>query len=323
MFKGRGLMKITIVVLLLAGLSFGYLYFLFRQDLSAAKTSLAHARSRVIDTACGPIEYVEGGSGAPVLVVHGAAGGFDQGLSMAADFVGDGFHYIAPSRFGYLNTPLPADASPAAQADAHACLLDALGIERISVMGMSAGALSTLQFALRYPERTAGIILLSPDGYAPERQTVAIPQSAEWAFKSVLKSDFAIWLAMKAQLPMIMMYYWIPPEMEAAITPEQEEELNAFKAMLMPVSQRAAGMFNDAKVSGMLERYPLEEIKTPALIIASPDDPTHAFLYGEYTAKNMPNAALINLGSGGHMLFGHQDQIKEEVCDFLQIEIQP
>ena len=45
-----------------------------------------------------------------------------QGHSWHRDFRG------APSRFGYLRTPLPSDASPAAQADAHSCLLDALGL---------------------------------------------------------------------------------------------------------------------------------------------------------------------------------------------------
>jgi len=46
---------------------------------------------------------------------------------------------IAMSRFGYLRTPRPADASPEAQADAHICLLDALGITKAVVMGVSAG----------------------------------------------------------------------------------------------------------------------------------------------------------------------------------------
>ena len=46
---------------------------------------------------------------------------------------------IAMSRFGYLRTPMPADASPEAQADAHVCLLDALGIGKTAAMGGSAG----------------------------------------------------------------------------------------------------------------------------------------------------------------------------------------
>lgn len=53
-----------------------------------------------------------------------------HGLLIARTQFGDGFRTIAVSRFGYLGTPLPADPSPAAQADAYAALLDALGIQR-------------------------------------------------------------------------------------------------------------------------------------------------------------------------------------------------
>jgi CubicO group peptidase (beta-lactamase class C family) len=54
--------------------------------------------------------------------------------------VGEGFRIIAPSRIGYLRIPLPQDASPAAQADAYACLLDALNISKVAVVGVSAEA---------------------------------------------------------------------------------------------------------------------------------------------------------------------------------------
>ena len=70
-----------------------------------------------------------------ILVIHGAGGGFDQGLEFARPLVDAGFQVIAPSRFGYLRTPLPQDASPMAQADAHASLLDALQLEKVAVVG--------------------------------------------------------------------------------------------------------------------------------------------------------------------------------------------
>jgi 2-hydroxy-6-oxonona-2,4-dienedioate hydrolase len=63
-------------------------------------------------------------------VVHGSGGGHDQGMAFAGSLADQGIRVIAMSRFGYLRTPMPADASAAAQADAHVCLLDALGIRR-------------------------------------------------------------------------------------------------------------------------------------------------------------------------------------------------
>ena len=50
-------------------------------------------------------------------------------------------------------TAMPVDASPAAQADAHLALMDALGIDRAVVLGVSAGAPSAMQLALRHPDR--------------------------------------------------------------------------------------------------------------------------------------------------------------------------
>jgi hypothetical protein len=60
------------------------------------------------------------------------------------------------------------------------------------------------------------------------------------------------------------------------MTTEEAARLQEIKSMLIPLSERLAGPFNDAKNSGTLERYPLDEIGTPALVIASPDDPTQA-----------------------------------------------
>ncbi len=54
-----------------------------------------------------------------------------------AEALADRFHVIAMSRFGYLRTPLPLDASASAQADAYACLLDALNIRQAAIIGDS------------------------------------------------------------------------------------------------------------------------------------------------------------------------------------------
>jgi 2-hydroxy-6-oxonona-2,4-dienedioate hydrolase len=104
-------------------------YAAYRKDLDAARKRI-ETEGQLIDTPHGPIEFAEAGDGPAVLLIHGAGGGFDQGLALGAAFLGDGYRIVAPSRFGYLGTPLPADASPAAQADAHLRLLDALQLER-------------------------------------------------------------------------------------------------------------------------------------------------------------------------------------------------
>ena len=118
----------------------------YRKDIAEARERVAKS-GQVAQTACGPIEYAVEGKGPPILVVHGAGGGFDQGLEITAPLVASGFSVIAVSRFGYLGTPMPADASAHAQAEAHACLLDTLGIEKVAVVGASAGGPSAMDFA--------------------------------------------------------------------------------------------------------------------------------------------------------------------------------
>jgi len=129
----------------------GATYLAYARDMRATRDRLA-AGSQIVETRHGPIEVTTWGDGPPVLVVHGAGGGYDQGISIARAFGGEGFHWISLSRFGYLRTPLPADASTAAQADAFADLLDDLGIERVAILAMSGGVSPSLQFAQRYPE---------------------------------------------------------------------------------------------------------------------------------------------------------------------------
>ena len=67
--------------------------------------------------------------------------------------IGDDFFWICPSRFGYLRTPIPQNASFEAQADAYAALLDHLHIEKAAIIGLSIGGPSALLFALRHPDR--------------------------------------------------------------------------------------------------------------------------------------------------------------------------
>ena len=70
--------------------------------------------------------------------------------------------FVAPSRFGYLKAPVPNDYSPAAQADAHVVLLDFFDIKRAVVVGVSAGAPSAIEIALRHPERVTSLVSVVP-----------------------------------------------------------------------------------------------------------------------------------------------------------------
>ena len=292
----------------------------FQGDLRQARERIARG-SQIAATACGPIEYAVAGDGPPVLVVHGAGGGFDQGMDFAQALVSRGFRVIAMSRFGYLRTPLPPDASPAAQADAHACLLDALRIQRVAVVGASAGAPSSMQFALRHPDRTRALVLLVPAAYVPRPDnTPALtpPPGVELLFKTALRSDFLFWAATHmARDTLVRAIFATPPAVLAGASRDEQQRLVDVLEHTLPVSARRLGLINDARVIATLPRYELERIVAPALIISMQDDLYGTFEPARYTAEHLPHARFIGYASGGHLWVGHQQDVTNAIVSFL------
>jgi 2-hydroxy-6-oxonona-2,4-dienedioate hydrolase len=313
-----------LISLFVAGL-FGLAYLSYRRDIRQARERIS-VGSRIVGTPCGPIEYTVAGGGPPVLVVHGAGGGYDQGMDFAKPLVQSGFRVIAMSRFGYLRTPLPADASAAAQADAHACLLDALNVERAAVAGASAGAPSSMQFALRHPERTAALVLLVPAAYpAHIRQEPggAMPKrtSAETAFliDTALKSDFLFWLAPRiARKTMIRAILATPPSVVENASAEERARVAEVLDQILPVSPRRLGLLNDAAITPSLPRYELERVAAPTLIISVADDLFGTYDGARYSAEHIPRARFIGYETGGHLWVGHHKEVWAEIAAFLK-----
>jgi pimeloyl-ACP methyl ester carboxylesterase len=295
----------------------GVTYWVFRQELQATGNRL-EAGSEVIETRHGPMEYYMVGEGPPVLVVHGAGGGYDQGLLLPNAFGGDGFRWIVPSRFGYLGTPLPADASTSAQANAFADLLDSLGIERVGILAMSGGVPPSLQFAQRYPERTSALVLLSSAPYTPLTagdQKLPVPI---WVYQALFKSDFPFWLIQKIAPHSLDAMFDVSPELRATLVPEEEVMVSSLIESFQPVTWRIDGLNNEGAAIDPHTTYRLEEISAPTLVVHAKDDHINPFLIGEYTAKHIRAAQFLPLESGGHVLLGHHAEIRGIVNDFLR-----
>jgi pimeloyl-ACP methyl ester carboxylesterase len=311
---------LTIVPVLLAALG-ALVYFRYRQDLSAAEVRVSSG-SKLVSTPCGPIEYADAGTGTPVLVIHGAGGGFDQGVEIARPLIDNGFRVIAPSRFGYLRTPLPADASPMAQADAHACLLNALRLDKVAVLGVSAGAPSAMQLCLRHPERCTAMVLGVPLVYSPRPADGAPPEELS-AFKKFLlsttiSSDFVFWTMSKlARNAMIEAVLGTPQkDVEKAGAAEQARLAN-FLAHIEPVSRRKNGLQNEAAIAQSLPRYDLESFNVPTLVFSVEDDLYKTYPGARYTAEHIRGARFLSYPTGGHLNVGHQTEVWSEAQKFL------
>jgi pimeloyl-ACP methyl ester carboxylesterase len=115
--------------------------------------------ARLVATRRGSVEVTERGHGDPVLVIQGSTGGYNLGLYLA--WPDTGFHYIIPSRPGFLRTPLKNAVTPEAQSDLLAALLDTLNIQRAAVIALSGCGPQIFQLALRHPERISCLVLIS------------------------------------------------------------------------------------------------------------------------------------------------------------------
>lgn len=297
----------------------------YQHDIDQARKHVT-AGSRIVQTPCGPIEYAVAGDGAPVLVVHGAGGGYDQGLEFSAGLARNGFCTIAMSRFGYLRTPMPEEPSAAAQADAHACLLDALNIPRAAVLAASAGAPSSMQFALRYPKRTAALVLLVPIAYPTRvvqknkgmlsKQTLG---AARFLIDTALRSDFLFWAAPKLAPETVIPALFATPQSVAknASTDEHSRIMRMQKCML-PISLRRRGTLYDALSAPFMPRFDLERIAAPTLILTTADDLFRTYDGARYSAEHIPHARFISYPTGGHLLVGHYSEVTDEIAAFLR-----
>ena len=293
----------------------------FRHDVRVVRNRYVALR-RVAETRRGPIEYAMVGAGAPLLLVHGAGGGYDQALDFGLPLAGSGFCVIAMSRFGYLGTPLPDDASPAAQADAHAALLDALDLPDAAILGASAGAPSAMQFALRHRDRCKALALVVPAAFVPRRgggAPLTTPAGTEALFETALRFDFLYWLATRlARKAMVRGLLATPIDVLDRIGPEETARVDAMLAHILPVSARRLGLLNDASVCSALPRYDLETIAAPTLVTSVADDLFGTYDVARYTAQHIPGARFLGFRSGGHVWLGHHRRHLAEIAAFLR-----
>lgn len=290
-------------------------YFQFQQDLQIAEKRVQNQRE-IISTEAGSIVFSSLGEGPPVLVIHGAGGGFDQALHTAQMF-GEGFQWIAPSRFGYLGTPLPEDASPEAQADVHAALLDALEIDQTPIIGLSAGGPSALQFALRHPERCSGLLMVSAVSKAMFDVT-SNPKVMKTLASSMFSNEWLIWLGLQLAIKKIVPPFGVPMEVIQKIDAADSAWLQTLLEYVLPIQPRRVGMVNDYLQIMQLAIYPLDQIKTPTLVIHAQDDSLVSIQHGRFSANNIPHARLVELSNGGHLMLGQKECVRTEVEPFLK-----
>lgn len=165
----------------------------------ATDAAAFRAARRHVQTRFGDIAYVERGTGAAALFLHGFPlngfqwrGALDR-LSpyrrcIAPDFLGLGYTKVADGQ----------SVAPAAQVDMLIALLDGLGVDRVDVVANDSGGAVAQLFITRHPERVRTLLLTNCDteGECPPAAmgpVIALAHQGRYA-----RQWLAPWLADKA-----------------------------------------------------------------------------------------------------------------------------
>ncbi|GAK60428.1 putative hydrolase [Candidatus Vecturithrix granuli] len=257
-------------------------------------------KSTVIPSSYGDIEYTEGGAGPAVLVIHGSGGGYDQGELLVQAVLGEHFHWIAPSRFGYLRSTFHEGATFDDQAHAYAYLLDQLGFKHVAVVALSHGGPSALLFAVLHPERVSSLTLISCGVASSVTQDQAQANQKGDMLTTIYSYNPLYWAISKLFKRQFMELMGANDAIIAGLTPEQRELIDKIIDDMNPVSPRSAGVAFDNKAKMPNER--IAAIQAPTLIFHATDDTLQIFYNAEFAASTIPGAKLVRFERGGHLL---------------------
>jgi pimeloyl-ACP methyl ester carboxylesterase len=273
-------------------------------------------RPKTVETSVGPVEVAVQGSGPPVMLIHGTPGGWDSSVAMGKFLVDGGFELIAPSRPGYLGTPLGDRTGIDDQADLLAALLDELGHDRAGVLSWSGGGPSGYRLAVRHPDRVSALVAFASVSKAYPRPKEALEERlmmetrpGNWVLRFLSshapKTTVSATLGAEGDLS--------KKELRALVSEalDREDERNVVLTMAEVVgdySNRRAGVDNDWERFGAIESLELERISAPTLIIHGSADTDVPPEQGENAAAAISGAEHLVMDRGTHLaLWVHPD----------------
>ena len=304
----RKILQITVVLLLVLFLN---LYIQFHRDITYAYQRVLDG-SEILVTENGVIEYAVEGNGIPALLIHGAGGGYDQGLLMGKTAFGDGFKLISVSRFGYLRSSFLEESTVENQAALYTDLLDHLEVDKVVILGGSAGGPSALQFAHDYPQRSIALIMLSAVSMYMGDE---IPLTTK-IVNTIQKSDFTYWLVLKLFRSQFLEMVGISQETYNALGPDDKRLTDEMLEFMNPMSPRRPGNIHEAEIKPLTSEA-MSRITVPTIILHAKDDILVTYDHAEFVHNNIEHSELVSFDIGGHGLFAETKEITKQIKDFL------
>jgi pimeloyl-ACP methyl ester carboxylesterase len=275
--------------------------------VGTARIEAAHpASGRLVEVSGGRLHVLELGAATaqdrlPVVLVHGASGNLEDMRLALGSRLAANRRVILVDRPGHGWSDRPdgaADASPAQQAALIAQALDRIGLERFILLGHSLGGAVATAFALAYPDRLAGLVLVAP-------VTHPWPGGLAW-YNAVLSTPVVGPLfARTVALPLGA---WLIEDGAVSVfapqpVPQDYVRRAAVRLLLRPSEFIANAQDVAALKSFVAAQVPCyREIATPTVILTgSADDTVSPRIHAHAIAALLPDARLVVLDGAGHM----------------------
>lgn len=255
--------------------------------------------------------FVEAGSpDAPPLVMLHGTGGHWETFSANLPVLAEHFRCVAFDMLGCGFTDKPDRPYEIKDYVEHVlAVLDVMGVERASFIGVSLGSWVICRLALDAPERVERIILNSPSGLLPLPKSAATDVDAR---RKVSRQVNPSWTDIQAILEHL---FYDPSSLVDDIVAVRQRIYSLPGAQ----SGRNLTLFDpEVRQRNLLTDDEWAAIAAPALIIAHVDAPDDYLRTGLAIAELMPNATVAELHQVSHWpQFERPDAFNALALDFL------
>ena len=228
--------------------------------------------------------YEASGSGEPVVLIHAFSVDRRMWAPQIAALEGR-FQVIRYDLRGHGNSAAPS--APYAPHDDLRSVLDALGIARTTLVGLSAGSTLAIDFAIAYPARVARLVLASPglNGYVPSLPLTWTQPVFQAAGKGDAEGAARLW----TDTPIMAMR----SDLGGAGT---------VKELVMSNVRLWTYRTNPAQPLTPPANARLSEITNPTLVILGGEDLPHIKEIASLLVKGISGARLVTIPGAGHMV---------------------
>ncbi|HQZ27342.1 MAG: alpha/beta hydrolase [Verrucomicrobiales bacterium] len=236
------------------------------------------------------IYYEERGSGDPLVLIMGITATGDVWEAHAAEW-SSGFRCIMADNRGVGQTDKPpGDYSSAMMADDYAGLMDALGIEKARIVGVSMGSIIAQQLCLRHPEKVQSAVLMCPWAKV-DRYAASVFDHMAVCKAHLDNEQFMEWI----QLLIFTKPFWDNDEAyEGLVSGRKDFDTNPRPQPLHGLRGQVAACVNHDVLAD------LGKIAAPCFVLGGKDDIFTPSWMGQQVAAGIPNCDSHFYDGAGH-----------------------